>query len=404
MRRELLDHAATKRIAIASVAVVLFAGIVAAATKTDDRNVGEGRLTAHGRAAVTAVDGQRREVSGVVALHTGETVEAIEGAMTVELPDGSVVEGRPSYKNTAATRVKVVRPVELLAGDLLVVAKDGTDVVAAGNRIHLEDGVDGPNAMRVSRSLAVATSVYRGSVSFDSAGQMRALPALRSLEVSALGRPASPTPLQLDAGDSWDRRFLGEAIDLGLTLDKYSSGYTQSLGTANSTSPAYYRSLLPSLANEADFTAELLAESPHPPGETIVGAAIAGLSRRAGFTQRWRDVFAFRDAGAAWGLVALDQGVAAGPLLAEVQNALNQTPFGFARGATPTTGTTSTTGPTTATTGTTQPSGGTTTTQPPPPPPTTLVPVPPSGSPLVDGLVNDVNQLLGGAAPKPPGS
>jgi len=399
----LVEHPATKRIAIATVAVVLFAGIVAATTKSDDGSVGEGRLTAHGRAAVTSVTGARHEVTGVVALHTGETVEAIEGTMSVELPDGSTVEGRASYKASDATRLKIVRPVELLAGDLLVVAKNGTDVLAAGNRIHLDESVDGDNAMRVTRSLAVGAGVYRGSVSFDSAGQVRSVAALRSLEVTSLGRPTSPTALRVDDGDAWDRRFLGEAIDLGHTLDKYAASYTETLGTANSGSPAYYRSLLPSLADEAGFTADLLAESPHQPGDTIIGAAIAALSRRGGFAQRWHDVFAFRDARATWGLVALDQGVAGGPLLAEVQNALNQTPFPFAQGAPPTSALTPTTGTTAPSTPTTTQPGGPTTTQP-PPPPTTLAPVPPTGSPLVDGLVNDVNQILGGIVPKPSGS
>ena len=79
--------------------------------------VGEGRLSTRGRAAITAVSGARREVSGVVALHTGETVEAIEGALTVELPDGSVVEGRPRYKASDPTRVTVrsTSPMALLS-------------------------------------------------------------------------------------------------------------------------------------------------------------------------------------------------------------------------------------------------------------------------------------------------
>ena len=92
MINELVDHPATKRIALAAIAAVMFAGIVAAATKSDDGNVGEGRLTAHGRALITQVDGARREVSGVVALHTGDTVEAVDGTMTIDLPDGSTIE------------------------------------------------------------------------------------------------------------------------------------------------------------------------------------------------------------------------------------------------------------------------------------------------------------------------
>jgi hypothetical protein len=392
---------------MASVAALLFAGIVAVATKDNTGGIGDARLTAKGRAAVTSLTGQRREVSGVVALHRGETVEAVDGVMTVELPDGSTVEGRPSFENSEPTQLKIAQPVELLAGDLLVTASNGADVLADGNRVHLDDGIDGASAARVSRSLAVDAEVYRGSATLDSAGQVRPLPALRAIEVAALGRPPSaPSPLRLDDADPWDRRFLGDAIDLGHTLDSYAATYTSTLGTANARTPGFYLALLPSLANQADFTADLLVSMPHTPGDTVVGSAIAGLSRRTSFAQRWRDVFTFRDAGATWGLVALDQGVATDPLLSEVQNALNNTGFQFAQGAAPTTGTTAITGGSSpTTTSTTSGRGGTTTTTSPAPPTSTLVPVPPTGSPLVDGVVNQVNQLLGGAAGgRPPGS
>jgi hypothetical protein len=243
---------------------------------------------------------------------------------------------------------------------------------------------------------------------FDSAGQARPVPALREMEVSALGRPpVTPRPLQLHEGDPWDRRFLGEAIDLGHTLDRYSDTYTKTLGAGNGRTAGFYTAILPSLANESAFTADLMASTPHPPGDTIVGGAIAGLSRRSPFPQRWREVFTFKDAGASWGLVALDQGVARDPLLSEVQNALNATPFQFAQAARtpPTVTAPPPTGGGPTTTPTTQSGGGTTTTQPnQPPPSTTLLPVPPTGSPLVDGLVNNVNQLLGGVVGgRPPG-
>ncbi|MEY2430805.1 MAG: putative surface-exposed virulence protein [Acidimicrobiaceae bacterium] len=403
---ELTDQPATRRIAIASVALLLFAGIVAVATHKDG-GVGDARLTTKGRAAVTSLNGQRREVTGTVALHRGEIVEAVEDSMTIELPDGSHVEGRPSFSRSDATRVKVAVPVELLAGDLLVTATGGTDVDAGGNRVHLDPGADGPSAARVSRALAVGAYIYRGTAMLDSAGQARAVSALREIEVSALGRPpVAPRPLQVHEGDPWDRRFLGEAIDLGHILDRYSDTYTKTLGTGNGRTAGFYTAILPSLARESAFTGDLLASTLHPPGDTIVGGAIAGLSRRAPFPQRWRDVFTFKDAGASWGLVALDQGVARDPLLSEVQNALNATPFQFAQAArTPPTATSAplTGGPTS--TPTTPSGGGTTTTQPnPPPPPTTLLPVPPTGSPLVDGLVSDVNQLLGGVVGgRPPG-
>jgi hypothetical protein len=399
---------ATRRIAIAAVALLLFAGVVAVATGTGSSGgVGDARLSTKGRAFVTAVNGQRRTVTGTVALHSGEIVEAVEGAMTLDLPDGATVEGRPSFKSSDPTRVKVANPVELLAGDLLVTATSGADVDSGGNRVHLDTGGDVPSAARLSRSLAVGAAVYRGTATLDSAGQTRAIPALRALEVSALGRPpTSASPLKVDETqtDPWDRRFLGEAIDLGHTLANYSTVYTKTLG-GNGVTVAAYAAVLGGLANEGDFTQTLLNEAPQESGEKFIGAAIAGLSRRGAFVDRWRATFAFRAAGANWGFVALDQGVASDPLLSAVQSALNATPFQFALAARPqptatTTASASGGGPTT--TPTTAPSGPTTTTPPTTPPTTTVVP--PTGSPVVDGIVKNVNGLLGGLPKgRPPG-
>lgn len=400
---ELAQQPAARRTAIASVAVLLFAGVVAVATHTGDNGgVGDARLTTKGTAAVTDANGQRRNVTGSVALHRGETVEAVDGEMTIDLPDGATVKGRTSFKNSDPTRVKIAQPVELLAGDLLVTTSDGADVDSGGNRVHLDSVGDSVSAAKMSRSLAVGAAVYRGSATFDSAGQARSIPALRTLEVSALGRPpAAASPLKVDDTntDPWDRQFLGEAIDLGSTLDRYSTTYSQTIGVSNGVTIGGYKAALPSLVDEADFTPALLAESPHPPGEFFIGAAIASLSRRGSFADRWRDAFAFHDAGANWGFVALDQGVATDPLLSTIQDALNATPFAFAQvGRTPATvGTAPTTagaGP--STTPPTRPVGGPTTAPPTTPPPTTTIP--PSGSPLVDGIVNDVNNLLGGLA------
>jgi len=413
MISELTERPAARRIAIASIAVLLFAGIVAIATNSGNSGgVGDARLTTKGTAAVTNVSGQRRNVTGTVALHTGETVEAVEGDMTIDLPNGATVKGRTSYKNSDPTRVKIAQPIELLAGDLLVTTNDGADVDSGGNRVHLDSPGDGVGAARLTRSLAVGAAVFRGSATFDSAGQVRTIPALRTLEVSALGRPpAAPSvliddPEHPDTIDPWDRQILGEAIDLGHTLNTYSSTYSSTLGRTNGVTIGGYKEALPALADEAEFTPALLTDSPHPSGEFFVGAAMASLSRRAGFADRWRDLFAFHDAGANWGFVALDQGVATDPLLSTIQDGLNKTPFAFAQAARPpatsaTTATTTGSGP--GTTPPTNPPSGPPTTPPTTPPPSTTL-IPPTGSPLVDGIVKDVNNLLGGLlGGRPPG-
>ena len=44
-------------------------------------------------------------------------------------------------------------------------------------------------------------------------------------------------------------------------------------------------------------------------GDLLVGATISGLDRGGAYADRWRAAFRFSDAGATWGLVAMDRGV-----------------------------------------------------------------------------------------------
>src|SRR5207302_10581521 len=150
---------------------------------------------------------------------------------------GSTVEGRPSpgasqpqstttngppspgssQSDVQSTRVKIAQPVEVLAGDVLATTSKGTDVDAGGNRVHLERAADGQTSARVSRSLAVVAGVYHGQATLDSAGQDRSIAALRQFDVTTLGRPAGePRPIHVVDSDPWDRRFLGEAMDLSV--------------------------------------------------------------------------------------------------------------------------------------------------------------------------------------------
>jgi uncharacterized membrane protein YgcG len=467
---ELTHHPAFKRVTIALIAFVLFGGMVALVTQDRGLAPGEARLHTNGIATVQSPDGHQRAVRGTALLHTGDIVEAVQGDLKLDLPDESAVEGRAPLTANATdaqpTRLKVADRVEVLAGDALVTAQKGTEIDAGGNRVHLDRSSD-VSAARVSRSLTVVAGVYRGHATLDSAGQLRDINALRQFDVAALGRPAGePKPLQVRDGDPWDRRFLGEAMDLTATLDDYAAGYSSRalLTPGEGRTAGFYRSVLPVVADQQDFFDSMIDEKrAGAPGETLVGAAIAGLGQRDSFAQRWSQVFSFHDDDAGWGLVALDQGVSAEPLLRAMQEALNSSPLLVAAtrvpGADGTTDTTATTvGGTAATSGSGGSSGtasgsaaasggssgsgtgsgsgsgsgvlpgttlpaipGTPTTPPPTTTPPTLPPVlppilppvlpppttqpPPSsgtgptGNPVVDGVVDTVNDLLGGTLP-----
>jgi hypothetical protein len=205
--------------------------------------------------------------------------------------------------------------------------------------------------------------------------------------------PETPHPLVYDPADPWDRRFLSDAIELGQRLEALSAGYTSNLSKGEGRTVAFYQEVLPALKGEAAFTADLL-QPPRSPGETLIGAAIAELGRRGSFLERWQSVFAFRDEGAVWGLVALDQGVDRTPLLRAVSSAVQDSPLAI--GPPPTRGETppSTVGPLTTTPN--RGGGPTTTTTKPPTTPTTQPPPDDGGNGLLNPILDPVTSLLSG--------
>lgn len=399
---------AMRRAALGAMAVVLLAP---AACSEDEPGAGEARLEVDGEAIVER-DGERETVVDDDAdLGPGDRVEITEGIGRLLLRDGVRMELRAGIDDSDNSVLVMDELPVLEAGDLLVAAPERAVVESAGTNIDVGAGV-----ARVSRRLGVGVASYDATVRLDSAGQEREVPALREMQVPALGRPPSaPRPLTYDERDPWDRRILGEAIALGERLEAMASSYTQSLAPSEGRSPGFFRLVLPGLEDDAELT-ELL-EPDRPTGETLIGAAIADLGRQGTFPSRWSSVFGFRDQGAAWGLVALDQEVSSPPLLGSIEEAIGSSPLTFvdAEPAAPSSPGDPTTAPGTppSSTPTTDPPGSPPTSPPPPPPPTTAPPPPtppptaptapnpldPEEEPLVPELepaTDPVTDLVGG--------
>lgn len=412
-----LRHAPHGMVAVVAAlsAIVMVAGVAAIVAEDESLPTAGARVRLAGEAFVEDVDGSRRSLDDGDIVGPGDIVEVTGGTAVLELADGGTVEGREGRDTVDDSRLEVGAPVRLLAGDALVAGPAGVAVEAAGTIVTLRSAND--SAARIRRELAVTTATYEGSTAVDSAGQRRAVPALRQLGVASVGRPPTEAaPLRFDDSDPWDLRYLGGAIALTRSLDALSVTFTAQ-GVAR-TSASDYEALLPKLADEPTFDSNDLDRS-RPAGETLVGAAIAALGERTSFDRRWDEVFDFRDQGAAWGLVAFDQGVDDGPVLADVDRALALSvqlvppeevaaPPPTAPPATvppsPTTAPPATSGPSTTEPNSPAP---TTPTTPPPPtnpldPPPTLPdvnpenPVPDTGSGILDGLLQPVNDLLGG--------
>jgi hypothetical protein len=252
-------------------------------------------------------------VSGTRTLHAGDQVRVLRGDAKIDLSKGRALELRQG------SSVQVQQVPALLSGDVLATARDvAMSVSAAGTRARIAQG-----AIHVSRSLAVVVASYSGTTHVDSAGREIDVPALRQAGVPSLGLIPAIVPLAYDVHNQWDRRFLGDAIELGDELAARSQGFTAQLSPDQGHTAGSYRQLLPNLDRERSFD-QALVDPAVAAGETLVGAAIAVEGRRGGFVQRWQSVFEFRAEGARWGLVALDQRVSRAPLLSNIDEALGR--------------------------------------------------------------------------------
>ena len=369
-----------------------------------------GRLTVEGQAEVTRPGEGRRDVTGSRDLAFGDRVRVRQGTAVIRLPDDRRLELRQGsdLELQEGEREDTVRPA-VMGGDVLVVSdRDPMTITGSGAEVTVQGDA------RISRGVALLVAAYEGTAQLASAGSSLTVPALRQAGLPPTGQfPTKASPLELSAADGWDQRYLSDAIELTGQLDARSQGFTGQLGPTDGRSFTYFRDLFPRLAAEPGFTASLVNPA-RPPGETLVGAAIALEGWRGTFAERWANLFGFRDEGAPWGLVALDQGVSRVPLLDTIEAAISRGPTLFAEG--PTTGTPNSVAPpsrgggpattsvprATTTTTASRPRPGTpvstTSTTTPPSTPTTTIPTGPlnTGTPLVDETVNSLVDTLTG--------
>lgn len=364
---------------VALPVLLVVAGLVVVLRGGDDGGPGpdEARVTVIDGVVVVNPDARSAEdVTDRAVVAFGDVVAVRSGSAVLELADGSTYELR-HHGGTGSSVVVGAAPL-LTAGDVLVSDGFPAEVKVAGASLRAQ----GP--LRVDAEESVAAS-YAGRARVSGAGDVDELQGLRRL---VLVPGAEPEPVRFDGTDPWDRRHLGEAIAFGERLEALARGYTSDVAPGAGRSVDFFRSVLPALGSEREFNADLL-DPARPAGETLIGAAIVVQGRQGTFRSRWDEVFAFRAAGAAWGLVALDQRVSSAPVLETIELAIGTpasvTDEASGPGTTTTTaGTPGPPGPTTTTTGT-----STTTTPPAPPPPGGLLdPVTDPASELVGGLLD----------------
>jgi hypothetical protein len=391
------------------------AGALLAGCGANSGPAGEGRLTVRGPGTVVVqrVGGVRSVVRGSTTLHRGDDVNIPltgGGTASVALPSGGSLELR------AGSVVGFVNGPQLDAGDLLVVGPNHPVTVSSTNQSAVVNGI-----ARLRRDLVFAVAVYQGNATVLSAARSLPVPAYRQASVAAVGLlPDHPSPLALNPLDPWDVRYLGEAIDLSDQLNSDSRGFTAAIPAHLAITAAFFRQALTQLPADPTFSDALLtvpatdglpqgatAIGQRAPGELLVGASIVIEGKSKTFADRWPAVFGFRDQGAAWGLVALDQGADPRALLDLVGKAINRSGLVFTVAPPSTTPVTSLAAlaPSTSTRTTVGTSPTTTERQAPRPPSTTTKPTllatPPASpaSPAVDPIVQLLNGLVGSLTP-----
>ena len=386
-----------RRRAVASVAAV--AAVAVGCSSGGGGGEPAARLTVNGRVEVARGGGAFEPVDESRTVNVGDRLRVVEGTAILRARDGEV-ELRPGAELELRSPAggDGVEPA-LTAGKALLSADDGTTRMVAGT----EEVTVSRGASRVERDRGTLLAVYRGTGTVTAGGRSLTVPALRQAAVTATGELADkPVPLVYTAGDQWDQRFLGDFMDLGNQLVARSNGFTAQLGPGEGRTLGFYRILFPALEKEPGFKDSSFDVS-RAPGENLVGLAITLQGAKGSFEERLRSVFAFRDEGAEWGLVAADQDVSRAPVVSGVDQAIAQGPKSPAeeRRAPVTTAPAPRRAPTTPppapsrTPSSVSAGPPTTVSAPPPGPPPTVGPSQ-TGVPLVDDTVNSVVDVLSG--------
>lgn len=280
---------------------------------------GEAIVRVDGVALVTRADGSRERVRDRTRLEPGDRLAVERGSADLELNDDVALAALGPTGGLAGTELEMGRTPRLLAGPLLVAAPRATEVTAGDGSVSLADG----SVARVTRTLASRVDVYRGRAELDSAGVTRSVPALRSAEVVAEGDLTGTRPLAYAADDPWDRRHLGPALALDRELEPLAVAMEAS-GLDAAVLAGRLRERLPD-APAAQELADLLADR-EAPLDGAIGLAVVGNGTDGSFAQRWADGFRFHDAGAPWGLVAMDLDADPDEVIDSLAAAIDRTP------------------------------------------------------------------------------
>jgi hypothetical protein len=166
-----------------------------------------GRLVTSGEAEVATANGPFVSVHHHATLHQGDRVHISSGAASIHLVPDGVLELRPD------TQLQMDNPPFLDTCDVLVEpAKRPLSIATDLAEAEVPDGVT-----RLTRDLNLTVKSYVSTAALEAAGRP-ALPIKAPRQAAVTFKdllPQDAVPLNYEAADAWDHRYLGGAEALG---------------------------------------------------------------------------------------------------------------------------------------------------------------------------------------------
>lgn len=304
------------------VAVLCVVAVLAAGCSSgDDLGAGDAATVADGSTAEFSTDGQQwtqRDAGEVIPADA--QVRSVDDELGLQFRDGEVRLSPDAVATISATRVTLERGQALVDSDgALTAAYDDATVAGAGQ-------------YRLAAGLASRVGVYSGDVVVRRPAQEQQVAALRQLDLSAF-RLEPPTPLQYRDSDVWDQQLLADAIAFDGEASRLAAGMDSQLGTRVRGLPFYRQfgarsAVLPVLTRLATVARNRRFG---PPSDVLLPLFVAQAASGT-IDDAAAAVGELRNAGAKWGLIALEldvrsqQVVAAIDLLGDRQLAADRAP------------------------------------------------------------------------------
>ena len=288
---------------------VLFAVCLMASGCSSDEGLSAGD-------AATVADGSRAEfvlgdadatvVEAGGVIPEGAQVRPVGGELRLEFRTGTARLSRDAEAVVTADRVTLERG-EALIDSVGTLSGAVDDTVAAGQARY-----------RLSSGLSARVGVYDGAVTVRRPAQEREVPALRELDLAAF-RLGVEEPLQYRADDAWDRDELGAAIAFDGEAARLTRGMDVELGRRPLKARFYRQFARPPVLSVLTTHAPTARGGAYgPPSDLLLTLFVAQAAAGDAVEPAVRQVAGLRDAGARWGLIAVELEVPSDKVVAAI--------------------------------------------------------------------------------------